>query len=549
MGESMLNGVKRRQVEVTCSGCGAGVGAEHAFCPRCGNKLQDSAHQDTAVLDHLGMLFDVSEREPAGAPSDQVLADPAQTRVTRGGRRGALIAGLLALLLVLTSAGVWAWSYWRDAPARSALDSTQVEFAAAVETLSGASSLDELHDGASTLDALEGELEAARESVSSGSDLSVAARGLLGARQDLATAGAALTTVTDDDFSTWTDVRADLVEAVDGYEAARQELHTVDGERAELAALPPGLVSNLEVAVGGAMLTSSGESFADLLGSLEGSQDTADLRAVGTDARSLGAGIGTVLDGFDAGTDEDEQLTGYVELSAALAGLSAIDAGHLDEWTEVRSQITQSLASVTLAEGSLNGSATTALEHVNGLVARAQERLRAWRADYEAAAEAKRDAMSGLASYRAEMTTQLDRYGELRGSLSDWIDRVEDPSTTVTYDEGYDVLWRAEMDRQEVRDAMSKLSVPAELSTSHNELVSVLDDGIAAVSAAYEGLLDADFCSFGCYYKDTPGWQRFRSESSRITDAFGVAVEQWESELVQAEAAAENTRLPKQPAV
>lgn len=38
-------------------------------------------------------------------------------------------------------------------------------------------------------------------------------------------------------------------------------------------------------------------------------------------------------------------------------------------------------------------------------------------------------------------------------------------------------------------------------------------------------------------------------ESSRITDAFGVAVEQWESHLAQAEATAENVRLPKQPAV
>ena len=77
----------------------------------------------------------------------------------------------------------------------------------------------------------------------------------------------------------------------------------------------------------------------------------------------------------------------------------------------------------------------------------------------------------------------------------------------------------------------------------------MLDDGIAAVSAAYDGLLDADFCSFGCYYRDTHGWQRFRTESSRITDAFGVAVEQWESHLAQAEATAENVRLPKQPAV
>jgi hypothetical protein len=544
----MLNGAKQR-LEVVCAECELEVGADHSFCPHCGSKVvSGSAQQDTVVLDQLGMLFDVVEPLPTNG-SAHAAGNLEQTQTSRGRGRMPLIAGVLALVLVLAGAGTWGWSFLRDAPARGALDDTQVSFAAAVEDLSQAASLDELHSGAAAFEDIDSELEAARASISSGSDLSGAARTMLDARQDLATAAAALTTVTTDDFSTWAEVRTTLVGAVDTYESARQALGAVDGERAERAALPSGLVDNIEVAVGDAMLTSSGESFAGLFTSLGGAENTADLRTVGSEAESMGAGIGAVLEGFDASTDEHEQLSAYVELSEALSGLSAIDAGHLEEWSGVRSRITQSLASADLAEGSLETGANSAVDHVNDLVAQAQERLRAWRAEYDAAADAKRDAMSTLAAYGDGMTTQLDRYGDLRGSLSEWIDRVEDPGTVVTYDEGYDVLWRAEMDRQEVRDAMSKLTVPAELSTSHNELVSVLDDGIAAVSAAYDGLLDADFCSFGCYYKDTPGWQRFRSESSRITDAFGVAVAQWENELLEAETAAENTRLPKQPSV
>ena len=222
-------------------------------------------------------------------------------------------------------------------------------------------------------------------------------------------------------------MRTTLAEAVDSYESARQELRAVDGERAESAVLPAGLVSNVEVAVGGTMLASSGESFSELFDSMGSAEDTAGLRAVGNDAESLGAGIAAVLDGFGSTTDEYEQLTAYVDLAAAIAGLSAIDAGHLQDWSEVRSRITQSLAPAELAEASLGSSADTALDHVNGLVGQAQERLRAWRADYDAAADPSATRSAPLTTYRDAMTTQLDRYSELRGSLSDWIDRVEDP--------------------------------------------------------------------------------------------------------------------------
>jgi hypothetical protein len=146
------------------------------------------------------------------------------------------------------------------------------------------------------------------------------------------------------------------------------------------------------------------------------------------------------------------------------------------------------------------------------------------------------------------MTSQLDRYSELRSSLSDWIDRVEDPSSFVSFSEGYDVLWRAELDRQGVRDAMSAMEVPATMSSVHNELVSVVDDGIAAVAAAYQGTLDADTCT-GCYYADTSGWQRFRAESPRITRAYGRAIRRWERQMTSAVAGAENRQLPDRPEV
>ena len=158
----MLNGAKQRQLEVACAECGLAVGVHHAFCPHCGTKtVRASAHQDTAVLDDLGTLF-AGEPEPAEAPSDLAPEDATGTRPPGGADALPCSPDHWRSMLVLGSAGVWGWSFFRDAPARSALDETQVPFAAAVTELSGAASLDELHDSASTLDAMEGELEAAR---------------------------------------------------------------------------------------------------------------------------------------------------------------------------------------------------------------------------------------------------------------------------------------------------------------------------------------------------------------------------------------------------
>jgi hypothetical protein len=119
----------------------------------------------------------------------------------------------------------------------------------------------------------------------------------------------------------------------------------------------------------------------------------------------------------------------------------------------------------------------------------------------------------------------------------------------VTYDEAYSTLSEAEWQRREVRDAMTKLELPSRLATSHNQLVGVIDDAIAAVQAAYQGMADSNYCTTSCYYDTTPGWRLFHSESARITVAYDAAVRSWRAALGAAQLEWQQRRMPPIPAV
>jgi hypothetical protein len=79
--------------------------------------------------------------------------------------------------------------------------------------------------------------------------------------------------------------------------------------------------------------------------------------------------------------------------------------------------------------------------------------------------------------------------------------------------------------------------------------VGVVDDAIAALQSAYDGAADSDNCLSSCYYKDTPGWKRFSSESTRITNAYRAADQHWHAAVVGAESAASLRELPVKPTV
>ena len=141
--------------------------------------------------------------------------------------------------------------------------------------------------------------------------------------------------------------------------------------------------------------------------------------------------------------------------------MSGLDGDHLSGWAEIRKDIVAATASLKLEDRSFSIGVRESLGEVDRVVEDAQRKLRDWRVAYRhAVAETSAD-MEALADYKAGMNAQFERYSALRESLADWIDRVEDPATFVTYAEGYDVLWRAQTAREAVRDAMNALTVPS----------------------------------------------------------------------------------------
>jgi hypothetical protein len=165
-----------------------------------------------------------------------------------------------------------------------------------------------------------------------------------------------------------------------------------------------------------------------------------------------------------------------------------------------------------------------------------------------ASARGVASAIESLSSYGVLMETQIGTYSNLRRETSNFVDRIQ--SGYVTYDEAYAFFSQAQSDRETVRDAMSALAVPDSLASAHFGLVAVVSRGIAAVQSAYDGLYTADTCYYGnCDDRDTAGWRTFSSESSGISDAYATAINNWESTLAAAKAAAAGTALPPKPHV
>ena len=64
-----------------------------------------------------------------------------------------------------------------------------------------------------------------------------------------------------------------------------------------------------------------------------------------------------------------------------------------------------------------------------------------------------------------------------------------------------------------------------------------------------DGPVDADICTYTCYYKDSPGWQLFMSESGRITDEYATTVGAWNRTVSAAAQTVRNRTLPERPVV
>lgn len=551
-----------------CAWCGSGLVKSARFCPGCGRPTADSSsvpdappvewmdgETSSAVVEpavHEPLLRE-AENQPlwaSVAPSAFSETTPRRPRFRRPSGRWALImAAGTALLLVASIAGVAGYRHMRDQPVRDSFAAAQRSFTPVIRSLEDAEDLEQVTFAGERSAQVVKDLEKHRVTAAGAdTDLARQVTKVLAAEVAVAKAGAELAELSETDVTVWGEAHESLAGSLKKLSAATDALSTNEPEAAKSVANGGAMLANLESVVGSAVAEAAESSLASLLGDLGTAKKTADVQAVAASAAREGESAKTAATGIVRGSEQGKQLQAFVGVYDALEGLAVLDGETLGDWGSMRQPLTAALGGIA-GDSPVAGSGRDAVANVNRLVDRARTRLDDWKSTYDAAVDDKAADSAALEQYAGQMEAQMRAYSALRGDLSEWVQRVEDPSAYVTYDDAYAELSQAQWDRQAIRDEMNGLAVPAEMEGPHAELVPVVDDAITAMQAAYDGATDSDYCITSCYYKDTPGWTRFRAESSRITDAYRAADENWQAALAGAESSIANRTLPRKPVV
>lgn len=541
-----------------CAWCGAGLVSAGQFCARCGRAVVEAQIPDAPPAEWVDEFPDNTGALPQDDTSFFQFEEVAPSELPRSrrqfGRRPsrrwiAIGSAALALLLLVTTLAIVGYGYLRNQPVREAFAGAQATFGSVVEAFEEANDVEQVgfasQEAGDAVGVLTGHREAAFEV---DSELTQQVVPLIDAQLLFAQAGAALGALDPDDLAVWGEAHASLSAALVSLESARQRLATTQPDLAAQLPSTTAVLGHLEAVVGGAVAEAAETSLASLLDHLSLAKTTADVREAAETAARDGETTRAATAGLAPGSAEEKELQSFSKIYSALATLGTLDADTLTEWGTARQTLTVGFAE-TETGSPVAVAGDKALTALNRLVNRARTRLSDWQVEYDAAVASRATDTAGLAEYRTGMEAQMRAYSALRSDLSEWIERVESPSAYVTYDEGYSVLSQAQWDRQMVRDEMNGLAVPAEVQGAHAQLVVVVDDAIAAVQSAYDGVDDADYCINSCYYKDTPGWINFRAESGRITDAYRTADETWQAAVGGAESALAKRDLPRRPQV
>ncbi len=575
----------RKAGHAYCAWCGNALVQEARFCPSCGREMPASAVvPDTPPAEWIDDETFNADAQPwatarddadAGAEAridshdsqaeetvflwqglpgvDQGDADRrpfSPIHVTKSSQKMlAVLGGALALLLLTSVAGVAGYRHLRDQPARDAFEAAQQAFGPIARSFAEAKDLEQVSfAGERAADAVK-RLEAERSAAASvSSDLGNGVTRVLAAQVAVAKAGAQLSDLSESDVTGWGDAHEALSMSTKQLASATSSLRADEADMASDVPSGKALLTNLESVVGSAVASVAEASLTSLLAELGSAKNTADVRSVAETAARDSESTKAAAEGMVPGTQDAEELEGFVSVYEALAGLGALDSESLDDWGSMRQSLSTALGGVT-SGSSVSTSGSAAVESVNRLVERGRILLSDWQAKYDAAVKDKAADSTALDEYSKQMEAQMRAYSALRADLSEWIARVDDPNAYVTYDDAYSVLSQAQWERQVIRDEMNGLAVPTEMEAAHSGLVGVVDDAISAMQSAYDGATDSDYCMTSCYYAETPGWTRFSSESDRITEAYRTADDNWQAAVASAQSSVADRKLPRKPVV
>ena len=148
---------------------------------------------------------------------------------------------------------------------------------------------------------------------------------------------------------------------------------------------------------------------------------------------------------------------------------------------------------------------------------------------------------------RSRLRAIMAEYSALRTELAQWTQEIDRRFVSIA--EGYLVLAQAASDRREIRNRFAALQVPAVMASAHSSLLSVVDEGIAGVDSAVEGLNVYVNDPYYRYWdaRDTPGWITFSSASDRVTGQFETARATWDAALAAEQNRIQNSPVPPRP--
>ena len=484
---------------------------------------------------------------------DDVAPAPAQS----SRKRPLLIGGAVVAIAAVVAASVLVAGYVGDSGMRNALASSTRDFNAVMTSLSTAADADAAAAAADSADPAADRIDSALRRLGSGSDpahRSVVAQ--LEAEQGVLTAVAGLAAISSDPLATWGAAHVDVTDSLKTETASRDALaRHHSGAAAELADTTL-MLSKVTAAVGSALVEDATDNAARLLKGLQEAKSTADLRKLGDAAAPEQAPVSAAATALPSGAGK-QVLTGYAGALGALADLSKINAESAGGWTGTRAKLAQTFGQVAAAAGSTGGANVrvvlgSALDGADKVIGAAAAAIADWKAKTDAAIKDRQTATESLEEYASFFRSQAKTYEQLRQDLSGFIARVEDPNADVSYGEAYEFLSQAAIDRRNVRDTMVAMDVPAGVRGAHQDMVSAIDRAISAVQSADDGLEQSQDCSYTdeCpYYRDTPGWARFQSESDAISKQYTRAMTDWEAAAAAEKAAINNRALPAKPQV
>lgn len=589
-------GVLTDAPEIPCAACGTALSITTKFCPECGvqRTVVPVAAPAVATTTEVPDAEHTSATEPteAGDPDAMTLTEPlahvdatlalpiAETATPSDARaepddepavddparpwwrrRTTLIVTGIVVLLGLAAAAFLIYEAMTRRPIVAALAAASTEFADAVATVSEADDLEQVSAVASDVPGWIRTIETQRDALTAtrGTALQSASLEVIDAQLAYLASLRPLADLDAESLTDWPPLAESIQDTTTSLQNAGSDLRAIDGAAAadmfiDTSAATTAVETSVAVASADNATAAVDRVIADLTGAtkLDDVHAGADLAADA--ANELQAAL-TILENLAEGEATADRLTLQATFLDQLAGLESLTEETLAAWpatsVELRESGEEMVAGIDLSpadRSALTADLREMRSTLDGIVSSGRKKLNAWRNEVERAQEARDAELSLLTAYESGYRTHMERYNDLRDSTADFTERIRD-DYGVTYDEAYTAFYDGISQREEVREAMNALSPPDSVRSNHLAVVGVIDDAIAAMQSAVDGLADSQFCYFDCYYEDTAGWQRFQQESDRITDEFASVTYSWDAAISARRDELENLDLPPKPEI